>query len=144
MTSPVHARQQRLAEAVDASHFALTLSRELYLRGLADFLTVLDDQRTLIVSLIALYKALGGGWEATEVIRQCVDCDLEGSRRQPRPASEVRPCELNVGGLRIVMTVALSAGCRPSTEAVAGSPPTVEVQPVAEKDVSIYGEWVGV
>jgi len=76
-----HARQRRLAEAVDASQVALTLSRELYLRGLADFLTVLDNQRsvyaaqdqlvqserTLVVSLIALYKALGGGWEATEV-----------------------------------------------------------------------------
>jgi outer membrane protein TolC len=57
------------------------LSRELHLRGLADFLTVLDNQRslyaaqdqrvqserTLIVSLVALYKALGGGWEAPEV-----------------------------------------------------------------------------
>jgi outer membrane protein TolC len=52
--------------------------RELYLRGLADFLTVLDTQRsvyaaeddlvlsdrTVAVSLIALYKALGGGWDA--------------------------------------------------------------------------------
>jgi NodT family efflux transporter outer membrane factor (OMF) lipoprotein len=76
-----HTRQQRLVEAVAASQVALTLSRELYLRGLADFLTVLDSQRslytaqdqrvrserTLIVSLIALYKALGGGWETTEV-----------------------------------------------------------------------------
>jgi len=76
-----HTRQQRLAEAVDANQVALTLSRELYVRGLADFLTVLDNQRslyaaqdqrvqserTLIVSLIALYKALGGGWEATEM-----------------------------------------------------------------------------
>src|SRR5262249_61336021 len=76
-----HTRQQRLAEAVDANQVALTLSRELYVRGLTDFLTVLDNQRslyaaqdqrvqserTLIVSLIALYKALGGGWEATEM-----------------------------------------------------------------------------
>ena len=76
-----HTRLQRLAEAVDASQVALTLSRELYVRGLVDFLTVLDNQRslyaaqdqrvqserTLIVSLIALYKALGGGWETTEM-----------------------------------------------------------------------------
>ncbi|HKD40531.1 MAG TPA: TolC family protein [Myxococcaceae bacterium] len=76
-----HARQQRLVEAVDASQVALTLSRELYVRGLVDFLTVLDNQRslytaqdqrvqseqTLIVSLIAIYKALGGGWEAMEM-----------------------------------------------------------------------------
>jgi len=75
-----HTRQQRLAEAVDASQVALTLSRELYLHGLVDFLSVLDNQRslyaaqdqrvqserTLIVALIAIYKALGGGWEATE------------------------------------------------------------------------------
>ena len=77
-----HARQQRLAEAVEASQIALTLSRELYLRGLADFLTVLDNERsvyaaedqrvqserTLVVSLIALYKALGGGWEPAQAL----------------------------------------------------------------------------
>ena len=77
-----HARQQRLAEAVEASQVALTLSRELYLRGLADFLTVLDNERsvyaaedqqvqserTLVVSLIALYKALGGGWEPAQAL----------------------------------------------------------------------------
>jgi len=75
-----HARQRRLVEAVDASQVALTLSRELYVRGLADFLSVLDNQRSLyaaqdqrvqsegalVVSLIALYKALGGGWDAME------------------------------------------------------------------------------
>jgi len=52
----------------------------LYVRGLVDLLTVLNNQRslyatqdqrvqserTLVVSLIALYKALGGGWETTE------------------------------------------------------------------------------
>src|SRR5262249_37074352 len=76
-----HTRQQRLAEAVGASQVALMLSRELYVRGLVDFLSVLDNERslyaaqdqrvqsegTLVVSLIALYKALGGGWEAMEV-----------------------------------------------------------------------------
>jgi outer membrane protein, multidrug efflux system len=76
-----HTRQQQLVEAVSASEVALTLSRELYVRGLVDFLSVLDNQRSLyaaqdqrvqsegvlVVSLIALYKALGGGWEATEV-----------------------------------------------------------------------------
>jgi outer membrane protein, multidrug efflux system len=76
-----HTRQQQLTEAVGASEVALTLSRELYVRGLVDFLSVLDNQRslyaaqdqrvqsegTLVVSLIALYKALGGGWDAMEV-----------------------------------------------------------------------------
>lgn len=70
-------RQQALTEAVEASRLALDLSRELYTRGLADFLTVLDNQRalyaaedqlvqserTVTVNLVALYKALGGGWE---------------------------------------------------------------------------------
>jgi len=75
------ARRFRLAEAVEASQLGLRLSRELYVRGLVDFLTVLDNERsvyavedqlvqsdrTLVVSLVALYKALGGGWEATPV-----------------------------------------------------------------------------
>jgi multidrug efflux system outer membrane protein len=74
-------RRASLAEAVDESRLALQLSRELYLRGLADFLSVLDNQRsvyaaedqlvlsdrTRAVSLIALYKALGGGWDSASV-----------------------------------------------------------------------------
>jgi outer membrane protein TolC len=54
------------------------MANSLYLSGLEDFLTVLDAQRSLytsqdqlvqseravVVNLIALYKALGGGWEA--------------------------------------------------------------------------------
>jgi outer membrane protein, multidrug efflux system len=57
---------------------ALRLSRELYTRGLQDFLTVLDSQRAVYVTedqlvqseqavaanLVAVYKALGGGWES--------------------------------------------------------------------------------
>ena len=72
------ARKAQLVEAADASRLALGLSRELYVRGLADFLVVLDNQRavysiedqlvqsdrTLAVALIALYKALGGGWDS--------------------------------------------------------------------------------
>ena len=71
------ARRQALERAVDASQLAVTLSGELYTRGLQDFLTVLDTQRALYAAqdqlvqsqqavaanLIALYKALGGGWE---------------------------------------------------------------------------------
>jgi outer membrane protein TolC len=58
----------------------VTLTNELYMRGLIDFLNVLDSQRSLYISqfqlvqsqqnvtlnLVALYKALGGGWEAYE------------------------------------------------------------------------------
>jgi len=62
---------------VRASETALNLAQIQYKAGLADFLTVLDSERTLasnqdqlaqsqvnvITNLISLYKALGGGWE---------------------------------------------------------------------------------
>jgi NodT family efflux transporter outer membrane factor (OMF) lipoprotein len=70
-------RGERLSEAVRASELATKLARDVYTGGLADFLSVLDAQREqlqaetdLVVSntaaltdLVALYKALGGGWE---------------------------------------------------------------------------------
>jgi multidrug efflux system outer membrane protein len=70
-------RQRKLAEAVTADRRALQLSEDLYRRGLASYLDVLTAQRALqgdelqlaqsdaAVTLfcVALYKALGGGWE---------------------------------------------------------------------------------
>ncbi len=74
-----HRREQErhtsLAAAVSRSRTAVALARELYLAGLADFLSVLEAQRAqfaaedellqsetaLRTNLIALYKALGGG-----------------------------------------------------------------------------------
>jgi len=70
-------RRERLVAAVEASRQATTLSGELYTRGLSDFLSVLDAQRqqlaaeddlaqsdtAVVTNLVALYKALGGGWE---------------------------------------------------------------------------------
>ena len=70
-------RHDRLAAAARESQTALDLSRQLYGRGLTDFLKVLDAQRTLLsarqqladsgttlsTGLVTLYKALGGGWE---------------------------------------------------------------------------------
>lgn len=66
--------------AAEAARTAAELSRNLYQSGLADFQQVLETQRTqltaedglaaadatLRTSLIALYKALGGGWEVSE------------------------------------------------------------------------------
>ena len=66
-----------LNDAVVANRKAVDLSMQLYTQGQTDFLTVLEAQRSLYVSedalvqstrntatdLIALYKALGGGWE---------------------------------------------------------------------------------
>lgn len=71
------ARRNFLREAANASQQAADLARERYQNGVADFLTVLDAQRELLnaqsqlaesetltaTSLVAIYKALGGGWE---------------------------------------------------------------------------------
>jgi outer membrane protein TolC len=70
-------RRSHLASQVEHSQQALTLARDRYNDGVADFTTVLDDARTVIqaqqqyiqstanvsVDLVQLYKALGGGWE---------------------------------------------------------------------------------
>jgi acyl-CoA reductase-like NAD-dependent aldehyde dehydrogenase len=64
-------------DAVRASHTAASLARVRYENGASDFLQVLDAERTLLesedrlarsrteaaTSLIAVYKALGGGWQ---------------------------------------------------------------------------------
>lgn len=69
-----------LAEATVNNRRAVDLSMQLYTSGKTDFLNVLNAQRSLFASedalaqstnalitdLIALYKALGGGWEKTE------------------------------------------------------------------------------
>jgi NodT family efflux transporter outer membrane factor (OMF) lipoprotein len=69
-------RRDHLEASVRASQDAKGLADAQYRAGLADFLTVLDSERTLfsnedllaqsqtevVVNLIALYKALGGGW----------------------------------------------------------------------------------
>jgi NodT family efflux transporter outer membrane factor (OMF) lipoprotein len=71
------ARYRSLTDAVAANRRAVTMANELYIRGLNDFLNVLDTQRALYITesaqtqsqatmasdLVALYKALGGGWE---------------------------------------------------------------------------------
>jgi NodT family efflux transporter outer membrane factor (OMF) lipoprotein len=71
-----HQRHAALAEAVTANQRAVELSLKLYTAGQIDFLNVLNAQRSLMLSeseftrsnlmlatdLIALYKALGGGW----------------------------------------------------------------------------------
>jgi NodT family efflux transporter outer membrane factor (OMF) lipoprotein len=70
-------RRQQLTETVTQSRRALDLARDRYAQGVADFLTVLDAQRTLLrneqllanstttvsANLVVLYKALGGGWQ---------------------------------------------------------------------------------
>lgn len=71
-------RYQSLNEAVDASRRSLELANQLYTAGLGEFLNVLvaeralyqaedalvESQRTVTENVVALYKALGGGWES--------------------------------------------------------------------------------
>ena len=68
--------RQALITAVAANRKAVELATKLYTEGQTDFLNVLDAQRSLYASedalvqstrtvstnLVALYKALGGGW----------------------------------------------------------------------------------
>jgi multidrug efflux system outer membrane protein len=70
-------RRNHLADAVKQNQDALDLARRRYDQGLADFLTVLDAERSVFsaqdaytqssqsisTSLVALYKSLGGGWK---------------------------------------------------------------------------------
>jgi multidrug efflux pump len=70
-------RQDYLVASADAARQAVALATQRYQSGITDFLTVLDAQRTQFLveeqlagsqtraatSLVAVYKALGGGWE---------------------------------------------------------------------------------
>jgi multidrug efflux system outer membrane protein len=70
-------RQQLLRESAESSATAAGLARQRFEAGATDFLTVLDAERVLLeardqlarsqtrtaTALVAVYKALGGGWE---------------------------------------------------------------------------------
>lgn len=70
-------RRRSLMDAVNADHRSVYLAKDLYMKGLVDFLNILDAERSLYssednlaqsdinvsINLVALYKALGGGWE---------------------------------------------------------------------------------
>ena len=70
-------RRAQLINAVTENRRALVLAQSRYREGVADFLTVLDTERNLLsaeqqlaastttvsTNLVALYKALGGGWQ---------------------------------------------------------------------------------
>jgi outer membrane protein TolC len=75
-------RRAALAKSAEASALAVRLAEERYVRGLTAFLDVLETQRALYqaesnlvasnarisTSLVGLYKALGGGWQAVEPV----------------------------------------------------------------------------
>jgi outer membrane protein, multidrug efflux system len=71
-------RREALTRTVEANRISLQLATDSYRKGLVSFITVLDAERQLAetrqqlaqstvsvtTDLIAVYKALGGGWEA--------------------------------------------------------------------------------
>jgi NodT family efflux transporter outer membrane factor (OMF) lipoprotein len=100
-------RLSSLSRARSAALDAVKLSSERYERGLTDFLNVLDaerqrfeieaqyviSQRVAGVQLVALYKALGGGWEHYQAVPPI---------RAPEPAIAAAARESN--GLRPIST----------------------------------------
>jgi len=90
--------RERLERAAGATAEAADLARRLYRTGLGDFLEVLDAERELTetqdervraatdaaVRLVALYKALGGGWPAPGGVRETT---RSTGAALPRPSS---------------------------------------------------------
>jgi NodT family efflux transporter outer membrane factor (OMF) lipoprotein len=84
-------RLEKLNDALSAARRAVEIATQRYDRGFTNFLDVLDAQRELyaledesaaaqeevVIQFIAVYKALGGGWE---------NYDSTPDIRQPRPA----------------------------------------------------------
>jgi NodT family efflux transporter outer membrane factor (OMF) lipoprotein len=82
-------RREQLTDAVTENRRALELARARYAQGVSDFLTVLVAEQTLLTNqlllsdstttvsanLVALYKALGGGWEVDlpEGVKEAAD-----------------------------------------------------------------------
>ncbi len=107
-------QQLVLDESVQSAHRSLELANARYREGYSDFQRVLDAQRTLfsqaerqlntqgshISAIIALYKALGGGWTATP-IEQLIPEKLASSMQErsdwsnlltePLPTGPARP-----------------------------------------------------
>lgn len=77
-------RRQALQQAVAANQLAVSLAQERYQKGLTGFLDVLLSQQALYqvqtklvnskaavsADLVGLYKALGGGWQASAALSQ--------------------------------------------------------------------------
>ena len=92
-------RLQSLLIAADAAQNASLLANQRYSSGLIDFQVVLTTQRTALntqdsvastaadinADLVRLYKALGGGWEATNLHRQAPAALNAQSNKAPGP-----------------------------------------------------------
>ncbi len=91
-------RRDQLVRAETAAERSHTIAQAFYQRGAADFLSVLDAQRTRLstsdertqaettvrVSLVSIYRAFGGGWSDKSLVSQ-VDkaIDAGGNSRLP-------------------------------------------------------------
>lgn len=76
-------RRELLGQSVDSARKSVQMVKSLYTNGLTDFQNVLDMQRTLsqqednlaqsqgivIQNLIRIYKAFGGGWDDSELMK---------------------------------------------------------------------------
>jgi NodT family efflux transporter outer membrane factor (OMF) lipoprotein len=97
------AREREFAIALDAANNSAILSRSQYRSGLTDF-TTLNQQEALLLSaqngltqarsdasaaLIALYVALGGGWDATTVPEAPPRTRAAGTDPAPVPVATV-------------------------------------------------------
>ncbi len=106
-------RLQQLSRAVEASQKAVRLAGERYDKGLADFLNVLDAQRQLfdlqdqyataqqglIAQFIALYKALGGGWQGYDLppppmARFAIVAAVQEAIDRPKPEAQSAKSEI--------------------------------------------------
>lgn len=102
-------RLRNLDEALTSSHRAVSLANQRYDRGLTDFLNVIDaerqefdlelqyvlSQKEAAEQFVALYKALGGGWEQYQSfppIRKPLPAVLATFERLLEP-DETKKCE---------------------------------------------------
>ena len=91
-------RRESLSKSVQANQQALELSTQLYKSGLADFLRVLDSERSLYaaqdalvqsdqtvsLNLVQLYKALGGGWQNESVQPHSAEAAAKFASQKPQ------------------------------------------------------------
>lgn len=99
------AQYRALTAAVDANDRAVNLSTDRYRSGVGDFLNVLDAQRQLYLTqdllvqsqaqvtrdLVALYKALGGGWALPQAKDQPPGQAEPAPTQPPEPSPEAVP-----------------------------------------------------
>ena len=97
-------RRRSLEDAVEFSQDSLHLANQLYSNGLANFINVLDAERSLYHTedalaqsdkaitqhLIGLYKALGGGWENESALPATATVTKAGSDASSMPANPTK------------------------------------------------------